>query len=272
MEKEIAEILAVLGHPQRLAVFRLLTRRYPDQLPAGEIGQILGLRPSTLSAYLAALMQTGLLAKERVGTSLLYRIEMEVVQTTFGFLLDDCCRGRVSDCLSLAPRKPARRYRVLFVCTGNSARSIFAEALLRELGADRFEVHSAGTHPGSMINPQTVTLLQQQCHDVGGLFSKDLGSLADEPPFDFVFTVCDLAANEDCPALPGRPVSGHWGVPDPVARAAQARSPAEAALAFREAYGALRRRIEAFIALPLESLDRLAVQRAVDDIARREGH
>ncbi|WP_406870048.1 helix-turn-helix domain-containing protein [Thioclava sp. 'Guangxiensis'] len=268
MEKEVAETLAVLGHPQRLALFRLLMRRYPDRLPAGEIAQILGLKPSTLSAYLAALMQVGLLGKERVGTSLLYSIEMGAVRETFGFLLDDCCRGRVSDCLPAPASTTPRRFRVLFVCTGNSARSLMAEALLRALSGDRFEVHSAGTHPASGPNPQALALLEGQQHGTSGLYSKDFGSLASEPPFDFVFTVCDRAANEECPALPGHPVSGHWGVPDPVIEAARARTPAEAALAFRAAYGALRNRIEAFAALPFETLDRRALQSAVDDIAR----
>jgi arsenate reductase len=158
-------------------------------------------------------------------------------------------------------------YRVLFICTGNSARSIFAETLLRELGGARFEVFSAGTRPRSELNPFAVQVLRDKGHDITGLRAKTVAEFQgpDAPSFDFVFTVCDRAANEDCPPWPGQPVSGHWGLPDPV----QAEgTEAERALAFQNVYGALRNRVQAFVALPIEALDAMSLQRAVDEIGR----
>lgn len=160
-----------------------------------------------------------------------------------------------------------RTYNVLFICVGNSARSIFAESILREAAGQRFNVYSAGTRPGSQLNPFAVQVLDDKGHDVSILRSKDVSEFSrpDAPDFDFVFTVCDQAANEECPAWEGQPVSGHWGMPDPVKVEG---TNAEKALAFQQAYGALKRRIEAFVALPIESLNRISLQQAVDDIGR----
>jgi arsenate reductase len=165
----------------------------------------------------------------------------------------------------------APRYRVLFICTGNSARSIFAESILRKLAGERFEVHSAGTRPQSELNPLAVRMLRDKGHDADGLRAKHVSEFQGEgaAPFDFVFTVCDRAANEDCPTWPGQPMTAHWGTPDPVKAEG---TEAQRMLAFQQAYGMLRNRIAAFAALPLETLDRLSLQHALDDIARnREG-
>jgi arsenate reductase len=273
MEIEIPLRLMTLGHPQRLALFRLLMRRYPDRVPAGEIAGALDLKASTLSTYLASLVKAGLITQDRSGTSLLYAIDMENVRQTFDFLLVDCCRGRPDICYS-APAEAAsadRKFNVLFVCTGNSARSIFAETLLRDLAGDRFNAFSAGTRPGDRPSPAALDLLSAMGHDVTGLRPKHVTEFSgpDAPDFDFVFTVCNRAANEECPPRAGQPINGHWGVPDP-ARAEGTE--AEKALAFEHAYGALKRRIEAFTALPVASLDRLALQSAVDEIGRDNGN
>lgn len=274
MEKEIASRLATLGHPQRLSIFRLLMRRYPDRVPAGELAQALGLKPSTLSAYLSALTQAGLITQDRAGTSLRYAPDMTEVRRTFDYLLMDCCRGRPDICSPVSlfsPEGPEimdhRKYNVLFICTGNSARSIFAESILRMVAGDRFNAYSAGTRPYSELNPFALEVLHAKGHDIGALRSKNQTEFqgADAPQLDFVFTVCDQAANEECPAWDGQPVSAHWGMPDPV----QAEgSDAEKSLAFQAAYGTLLNRITAFVSLPIDSLDRLSLQRAVDDIAR----
>ncbi|MEX5563090.1 helix-turn-helix domain-containing protein [Pseudophaeobacter sp. 1A16562] len=273
MEKEIPSRLTTLGHPQRLAIFRLLMRRYPDRMPAGEIAGALDLKASTLSAYLSALMQAGLVTQERVGTSLLYTVDMSAVQQTFDYLMLDCCRGRPDLCLPTAtspqtghPAMTARKYNVLFICTGNSARSIFAESILRDRASDRFNVYSAGTRPQSDLNPFAVEVLQSKGHDTAHLRAKNTAEFTGPgaPQMDFVFTVCNQAANEECPAWDGQPISGHWGMPDPVKAEG---TDAEKSLAFHQAYGALKRRIEAFTALPIETLDRIALQHAVDDIA-----
>lgn len=162
-----------------------------------------------------------------------------------------------------------KKYNVLFICTGNSARSIFAEAALRATAGDRFTVYSAGTRPQSELNPFALEVLRAKGHDIAPLRAKNVtefqGSRA--PHLDFVFTVCDRAANEECPAWEGQPVTGHWGVPDPVKATG---TDAQKALAFQQAYGALANRIRAFAALSLETLDKIAQQKAVDDIARSQ--
>lgn len=270
METETHERLSTLGHPQRLAVFRLLMRRYPDSLPAGELASALDIKPSTMSTYLAALQRAGLITQDRVGTSLLYAIHMTTVQQLFSYLLADCCRGRPDVCLSPAKGNSAmsdRKYNVLFICTGNSARSIFAESIMRKVAGDRFNAYSAGTKPKSELNSFALDVLAAKGHDISTLRAKHVSEFtsADAPHFDFVFTVCDQAANEECPPWEGQPVSGHWGVPDPVKAEG---TDAQKALAFQQAYGALKRRLDTFTALPLNSLDRIALQSAIDDIGR----
>ena len=160
-----------------------------------------------------------------------------------------------------------RRYAVLFICTGNSARSIFAEAILREIGGDRFYAYSAGVRPHSELNPYALEVLKGNGHDISGLRAKNIGEFQgeDAPRLDFVFTVCDQAANEECPAWPGQPVTAHWGVPDPVKAKG---NPAERRLAFRDAYATLRNRIQLFAALNVAALDRVSLQRKVDDLGR----
>jgi arsenate reductase len=270
MEKEVPDQLSTLGHPQRLAVFRLLMRRYPDRVPAGELAAALGVKASTMSTYLSALTREHLVDQQRSGTSLLYSINMITVQRLFGYLFSDCCRGRPDVCLPLSKGTTPmtdRKYNVLFICVGNSARSIFAESILRKSAGDRFNAFSAGTRPGTQLNPFAVRVLKDKGHDISVLRSKDVTVFSgpNAPHFDFVFTVCDQAANEECPAWDGQPVTGHWGMPDPVKAEG---TDAEKALAFQQAYGALKHRIDLFTALNVESLGRIAIQQAVDDIGR----
>ncbi|SDE20128.1 helix-turn-helix domain-containing protein [Limimaricola pyoseonensis] len=272
MESNAVESLAVLAHPQRLALFRLLMRRYPDAVPAGEIAGMLEVRANTLSAYLSALRQAGLIAQLRQGRSLLYRADMERAGGLLSYLIEDCCRSRPA--LRPAQLDPTaargfamtrRPYNVLFICTGNSARSIFAEAILRDIGGERFRAFSAGTSPRSELNPMALQVLEANGHDTASLRAKTVEEFrgAEAPALDFVFTVCDRAANEECPAWPGQPISGHWGQPDPVK--ATGTGP-ERQLAFHQVYGALRRRIELFTTLDFAALDRIAIQRAVDGL------
>lgn len=274
MEILIPKRLSTLGHPQRLAVFRLLMRRYPDCVPATELAQALELKPNTLSTYVYALMQAGLITQERVGTSLRYAIHMDAARETFDYLLLECCRGRPEICSHLTSfgfdgdsPMTDRKYNVLFICTGNSARSIFAESILHKEAGDRFAAYSAGTKPRSELNPFAVEVLAQKGHDVSVLEAKNVSVFQgdDAPNFDFVFTVCNQAANEECPAWSGQSVSAHWGMPDPVKVEG---SEAEKSLAFHQSYGALLNRIKAFTALPIASLDRIALQKALDEIAQ----
>ena len=160
-----------------------------------------------------------------------------------------------------------RFYNVLFLCTGNSARSILAEAILNRLGAGRFKAHSAGSFPKGTVHPLALDLLQRENHPTAALRSKSWDEFAapDAPPLDFVFTVCDQAAGEACPVWPGQPMTAHWGLPDP---AAVEGTPAEQRLAFADTYRRLERRIGAFVNLPLASLDRMTLQHRLADIGK----
>jgi arsenate reductase len=158
-------------------------------------------------------------------------------------------------------------FNVLFLCTGNSARSIIAEAILNKIGQGKFRAYSAGSQPKGQVNPNTLQLLQSLGYDTSAFRSKPWTELAKPgaPSLDFVFTVCDNAAGEACPVWPGQPMTAHWGIPDP----AEARgSPAEIALAFKDAYRMLHQRIGIFVALPIRSLDRLSLQTKLKEIGR----
>jgi arsenate reductase (thioredoxin) len=159
---------------------------------------------------------------------------------------------------------------VLFLCTGNSARSIIAEAILNKAGQDRFRAYSAGSRPKGRIHQNTIDLLQSLSYATTSLRSKSWNEFTrpGAPRFDFVFTVCDNAAAETCPVWPGQPMTAHWGVPDP---AEAASTPAEIALAFKDAYRMLNQRIGVFLVLPLKSLDQLSLQRRLQEIGRMEG-
>ncbi|KGJ05546.1 Protein-tyrosine-phosphatase [Paracoccus halophilus] len=159
-------------------------------------------------------------------------------------------------------------YNVLFLCTGNSARSILAETILNAEGKGKFRAFSAGSSPRGEVHPFTLQLLERLGHDTAGLRSKSWDEFAapDAPRMNFVFTVCDNAAGEVCPIWPGQPMSAHWGLPDP---AAATGTDAERHLAFAETYRMLRNRISIFTSLPIASLDRMSLQQRVDEIGRQ---
>jgi arsenate reductase (thioredoxin) len=162
----------------------------------------------------------------------------------------------------------AKHYNVLFLCTGNSARSILAEALLNRKGQPNFSAYSAGSHPTGRVNPYALKELQSAGLATDGLRSKSWDEFAkpDARKMDFVFTVCDNAAKEVCPVWPGQPMTAHWGVPDP---AAVEGTPERIARAFRDSFVMLDRRISLFLSLPLATLDTLAVKKEVDRIGRQ---
>jgi protein-tyrosine-phosphatase len=161
-------------------------------------------------------------------------------------------------------------FNVLFLCTGNSARSIMAEAILNKVGAEKFKAFSAGSQPKGHVHPETLKLLQSLGFDNARFRSKSWGEFAKPgaPPLDFVFTVCDNAAGETCPVWPGQPMTAHWGIPDP---AAAEGSEVEVALAFKDAFRMLAQRIGIFTALPVRALDKLSLQAKLKEIGQLEG-
>ncbi len=269
-QTSISHGFATLGHPGRLAVFRLLMRFVPQGARPTEIAAALGLKQNTLSHHLADLTASGLVQVQRCGRSLIYSVDLDVTEGLIGYLALDVGRARpdlLAPLISVGKERLMRDtdFDVLFICSGNSARSIFAEALLRDLGRGKFQAFSAGLKPNSDLNPFALEVLKRNGHDVSGLHSKHLSEFQKPgvPVMDFVFTVCDTAAAEECPPWPGQPITGHWGLPDPVKATG---SDAEKALVFAQTYGALRRRIAAFVELPFEALDTMALQMQVDRI------
>lgn len=161
-----------------------------------------------------------------------------------------------------------RQYHVLFLCTGNSARSIMAETIMRRKGMPNFIAHSAGSHPAGFVRPEAIAQIEKARLPIDGLRSKswDEFAMPGAPKLDFVFTVCDSAAKEVCPLWPGQPMTAHWGIPDP---AAVQGTPEEIQRAYFQAFSALDRRISLFLCLPLASLDTFALQREIDDIGKK---
>ena len=159
-------------------------------------------------------------------------------------------------------------YNVLFLCTGNSARSIMAEAILNHKGRGRFTAYSAGSQPSGAVRPEAIRQLAEAHLPTAGLYSKSWDEFAKPgvPQLDFVFTVCDNAAKEVCPVWPGQPMTAHWGIPDP---AAVRGTEEERAKAFRDAFFLLDRRISLFLSLPMQSLDRLALKHELDKIGQQ---
>lgn len=163
--------------------------------------------------------------------------------------------------------KDVKQLNVLFLCTGNSARSIMAEAILSRLGKGKFNAYSAGSHPTGTVNPLALHLLRKTNYDVSKLRSKSWDEFAspDAPKLDFVFTVCDDAANEVCPIWPGQPMTAHWGLPDPTKATG---NEAERAFAFDDCFRMLNQRISIFVNLPLENLSKLSLQHHLDEIGK----
>ena len=165
--------------------------------------------------------------------------------------------------------QPEKPYNVLFLCTGNSARSILGEAILNKIGTGKFVAYSAGSHPKEEVNPHTLALLKRLHFPTEGLRSKswDEFTKPGAPVFDFIFTVCDDAANEVCPVWPGQPMTAHWGVPDPASVTGDEKT---IEFAFRQAFMILQRRIELFANLPIKTLDRMVLKKRLDEIGRTE--
>jgi arsenate reductase len=279
---EAVAILAALAQPWRLATFRLLTRYLPYGLAAGDIARLIALSHNTLSTHLAILEQAGLVRSRREGRSIIFVAMRERALQLAEFLSDECSAASElasgpSDKAASSPFPikreviaPNKLYNVLILCTGNSARSILAEALLNKEGQGRFRAYSAGSHPKSRPSPHALALLRELGYDVAGLRSKSWEEFAgpNAPRMDFILTVCDVAAGEICPHWPGHPLVAHWGIPDPTAVGG---TDAEKRAALTEAYRRLAFRITTFVNLDVEKLDLSTLQRKLGDIGGMEG-
>ncbi len=278
-ENSAAAALSALAHDVRLRAFRRLVRAGPSGLPSGDIAGELGVPPTGMSFHLAALERAGLVAARREGRKIFYAVQYEAMRRLLTFLSEDCCDGRPELCGGLGVGEHMQGgtatmadkiYNVLFLCTGNSARSIMAEAILNRHGQGRFKAFSAGSHPKGEVHPYALELLRNLNYVTDGMRSKSWDEFAvpGAPQMDFVFTVCDDAASEVCPIWPGQPMTAHWGLPDPAA--AEGTEPVRRA-AFADTCRMLTNRISIFTSLPLASLDRLSLQKRLEEIgARRE--
>ncbi|SFD09203.1 helix-turn-helix domain-containing protein [Tropicimonas isoalkanivorans] len=277
MEKvQATSAFFALSQTLRLDIFRLLIQSGEHGRLPGDIANALGIRQNTLSNNLAVLLNAGLIQRVREGRNLRYTANTAEVREMLSFLLEGCCNARPDLCHPLLERAVKRMeapvfkppYTVLFLCNGNSARSLIAEAIMNAEGKGAFRAFSAGANPSDTgPHPYTLDLLRNLKHDASAVRTKCWDEFAGDgaPELDFVFTVCDKAAAEICPVWPGQPMSAHWGVPDPVAAEG---NEAERRLAFAEAYRMLRNRITTFMSLPIATLDQFALQKRLDQIGQ----
>lgn len=264
---------AALSQPTRLGALRLLVQAGPKGMAAGDIADQLGQKQNTMSANLAVLLQAGLVRNQRQGRAIRYFSNMEGVRDLLAFLIEDCCGGQPSICQPLLSSIPKGGHamgdvkNILFLCTGNSIRSIFAEAIANKLGEGRFNAYSAGSDPRGEPHPKALSLLKGYGYDTGAARSKSWDEFAADgaPQMDFVITVCDQAAGEPCPLWPGQPMSAHWGIADP---AHATGTEGELDLAFAQAYSQMHRRISLFMALPMEQLDKMSLKAKMDEIGQ----
>ena len=277
---------AALAQDHRLQVFRLLVRQAPYGLPAGQLADCLGVPASTLSSHLSQLERAGLLRSWRQQRRIFYAADTAGIRDLIAFVTEECCEGHPElcgyaprgDALSLEtmgadppgrgePLSPDKVFNVLFLCTGNSARSIIAECILNRLGHGKFQAYSAGSQPRGTIHPYALELLHTYHYPTAHLRSKNWDEFngSDAPPLDFVFTLCDEAAKETCPVWPGQPMTAHWGLPDP---AAVAGTEAVKRFAFVDTMRMLHQRIDIFVNLPVAKLDRLSLRQRLHAIGK----
>lgn len=267
-----AQIFAALSQETRLAVLRLLVTAGPNGLPAGDISGQLGLPASTASFHLAALERAGLLQATRQSRHIRYAVRFAALRALLSFLTDTCCAGRPELCGDLTGLLPTEEshamtaaFNVLFLCTHNSARSLIAEAILRELGGGRFNAYSAGSDPAAAPMPELVERLRALGHETASLYPKswNLFAGATAPRLDFVIALCDVLQGQTCPDFGQVALTASWPLPDPAKFSGNA---AEKATLLNELYASLRRRLTIFVSLPFASLDRIALKARLDEI------
>ncbi len=277
---EVVAVLAALAQDTRLEAYRLLVRYHPFGLSAGDIARLLAVPHNTLSTHMAALQGAGLVRSRREGRTIIFAAVPETFRAAEAFMTEGIARPRrKAGASSAAVAYPARRpedtmnekvLNVLVLCTGNSARSILAEAIVNRVGQGRFRAYSAGSQPKARPNPLALELLAGLGYDTAGLRSKSWDEFAapGAPAMDLVITVCDSAAGEACPYWPGHPLVAHWGIPDP---ADVTGTPEQKRAAFQEAYRRLMNRVTALVNLPVDRLSLAELKAALADIGRMEG-
>jgi arsenate reductase len=275
---DAVEVLGALAQPSRLELFRLLVRYLPYGLAAGEIARLLAIPQNTLSNHLSILEHAGLILSRREGRSIIYAANKALPLRLAAFLTEDCCQASGQTCGPDMKPFPAKReasmvnktYNVLVLCTGNSARSIMAEAILNKEGAGRIKAFSAGSRPKGEPNAHAIALLTDLGYGTAEFRSKSWEEFSGPaaPKMDFILTVCDSAAGETCPYWPGHPLVAHWGIPDP---AAVDGTEAEKRAAFMETYRRLVARITAFVNLDIEQLDLGSLKERLAAIGAMEG-
>lgn len=271
-KSNVITALAALAQETRLDIFRLLVERGPEGMPAGEIGDRLKLPSPTLSFHLNQLKHSGLVSSRRQSRRIIYAGRFRAMNSLLDYLSENCCAGGADNAIHgrLQGVTPGHDLNVLFLCTNNSARSIMAECAMNRWGAGRFHAFSAGSKPRGTVHPITLQVLNELKYATGGLRSKDWDEFAqaDSQQLDFVFTLCDRAAAEVCPTWPGQPIRAHWGVQDPLAAVGTSAATRKA---FVNVYTELERRIRIFTALPIETLERFALERWVTEIGKLDG-
>jgi protein-tyrosine-phosphatase/DNA-binding transcriptional ArsR family regulator len=271
--KQAAAMLSALAQETRLDLLRLLFAHGASGLPAGEIGEALGVPPSTLSFHLSALEREGLLRATRQGRRIIYAVRMIAMRELLGFLTETCCAGQPGRCGDLARLLPASdeepmmtpAFNVLFLCTANSARSVMAESILNSIGGGRFRAFSAGSAPAAQPRAEVLEKLAAVGHDPSKLRSKSWNEFIgpDAPQMDFVIALCDTLDGQVCPEFGDKAITGAWPLPD---SGKFSRNPAERATLMNELYASLHRRLSIFINLPFTSLDRMAARKRLDEI------
>jgi len=265
----IIAALGALAQETRLDIFRLLVERGPEGMPAGAIGDRLKLPSPTLAFHLNQLRHSELVTSRRQSRLIIYSAKFHTMNGLIEYLTESCCAGHADNPIHGRPKgvTPGREFNVLFLCTNNSARSIMAECVMNRWGGGRFHAFSAGSKPRGAVHPVTLHVLSELKYETEGLRSKDWNEFAqlDSSPLDFVFTLCDRAAAEVCPRWPGQPIRAHWGVQDPVAAIGGGTARRRA---FLKVYTELEQRIRIFTALPIETLERFALERWVTEIGK----
>ncbi len=268
-------IFAALAQESRLGVLRLLIAAGPSGLPAGDISSALHIPASTASFHLTALERSGLVQSTRQGRQVIYAIRVATLRELLVFLTEACCAGRpdlCGDIASLLPPIPRDKsamtpaFNVLFLCTRNTARSIMAEAILTDIGGDRFRVFSAGSDPADAPMPAVIEKLRAFGHDVSRLRSKswDVFTRPDAPRMDFVIALCDVLDGQICPDFGDTAITAAWPLPDPYKYNGTA---AEQSALLNELYASLRRRLDIFVNLPFAALDRIAMRARLGEMA-----